>query len=134
MSESTSIDRDALPGPHQLEGMVRVSPLTISTVYKKRDRVGQGYVLNVSRGGVFLTADHPFEMGETVRLRFFLPFQLGQVDADMIVRWRTEDVDDAPEQLRAGFGLEFLDATAETCDKISQFIDRFVELAAQLDA
>ena len=84
--------------------MLRVSPLTIGAVYKKGDRVGQGYVLNLSRGGVFLSTKEDFQMGEEFRLRFFLPFQLGQVDALVVVRWRTQDVDSPPPQLRAGLG------------------------------
>ncbi len=133
MSEGTSTDRDTFPGPQHLDRMVRVSPLTISAVYKKRDKAGQGYVLNLSRGGIFFTANDSFELGETVRVQFFLPFQLGQIDAHMIVRWRTQDVDTAPPELRAGFGLEFLDAPVETRDKISRFIERFIELAEQLE-
>ena len=133
MSEKISTDPGRLPGPEQLERMVRVSPLTISAVYKKRSKVGQGYVLNLSRGGVFLKASNPFERGETVRVQFFLPFQLGQVDADMIVRWRAQDAADPPPELTVGFGLEFLGAETETRDKISRFIEKFVELAEQLE-
>ncbi len=133
MSEKISTDPEGLTGPEQLERMVRVSPLTISAVYKKRDKVGQGYVLNLSRGGIFLNASDPFETGETVRVQFFLPFQLGQVDADMIVRWRTQDVGNPSPELPGGCGLEFSDAVTETRDKISRFIEKFVELAEQLE-
>jgi len=133
MSDKISTDPDRLPGREQLERMVRVSPLTISAVYKKRDKVGQAYVLNLSRGGVFLNASEPFEMGDTVRVQFFLPFQLGQVDADMIVRWRTQDADNPPSELPGGFGLEFLNAETETRDKIARFIEKFVEFAEQLE-
>ena len=133
MNEKISTDPEGLPGPEHLERMVRVSPLTISAVYKKRDKVGQGYVLNLSRGGVFLNASDQLEMGETVRVQFFLPFQLGQVEADMIVRWRTQDAHNPPPELPSGFGLEFLSAETETRDKISRFIEKFVELAEQLE-
>ena len=133
MSKKSSTDPERLTGPEQLERMVRVSPLTISAVFKKRDKVGQGYILNVSCGGVFLKASDPFETGETVRVQFFLPFQLGQVDAEMIVRWRTQDVDNPSPEAPVGFGLEFLDAAAETRDKISRFIEKFVDLAEQLE-
>lgn len=133
MSEEITTDPERLPGPEQLERMVRVSPLTISAVYKKRGKVGQGYVLNLSRGGVFLKASDPFERDEAVRVQFFLPFQLGQVDANMIVRWRTQDAADPPPELPVGFGLEFLGAVTETRDRISRFIEKFVELAEQLE-
>jgi len=113
--------------------MVRVSPLTISTVYKKRDKVGQGYVLNLNRAGVFLNASDPFEMGDTVRVQFFLPFQLGKVDADMIVRWRPQDAENSPPELPGGFGLEFLNAETEARDKTTRLIEKLVELAEQLE-
>ena len=134
MTNETSSPRETLPGPQQIERMLRVSPLTISAVYKSAERVGQGYVLNLSRSGVFLSSDVGFEMGDQFRLRFFLPFQLGQVDARVQVRWRTQDVDNPPKELRSGFGLEFIEIESEMQDKISRFIEKFVELAEQLES
>lgn len=132
MSEKTSTGPEAFAGPRQMERMLRVSPLTIGAVYKMGGEVGQGYVLNLSRGGVFLTAKAAFALGDEFRLRFFLPFQLGQVDALVVVRWRTGDVEQPPKSLSGGMGLEFLEIRSEMRDKISEFIDKFVELAEQL--
>ena len=132
MSDGTS-PQSAFVGPKQIERMLRVSPLTIGAVYKMGERVGQGYVLNLSRGGVFLSTKEDFQMGEEFRLRFFLPFQLGQVDALVVVRWRTQDVDNPPPHLRGGLGCEFVAIDPEMADKIDQFIDRFVELADKLE-
>jgi hypothetical protein len=130
-------DRASAPssfaGPKEMDRMIRVSPLTIGAVYKKGESVGQAYVLNLSRGGVFLSTKEDFPMGEEFRLRFFLPFQLGQVDAVVVVRWRTQDVDNPPPQLRDGLGCEFVVIDPEMADKIDQFIDRFVELADKLE-
>lgn len=132
MNEGRSSDRDSFAGPQQIERMLRVSPLTIGAVYKKGTDVGQGYVLNLSRGGVFLAAKTTFGLGESFRLRFFLPFQLGQVDALVTVRWRTRDVDTSPENLPDGMGVEFLEIEPEMRDKIGAFIEKFVELADKL--
>ncbi len=134
MSDASSPERETLPGPQHMDRMLRVSPLTISAVYKARDKVGQGYVLNLSRGGVFFTSDVGFEMDERFRLRFFLPFQLGQVDATVQVRWRTTDVESPPKDLRSGFGLEFIEIEPAMQDKITQFVRRFVALAEQLES
>ena len=134
MSDATSSERETIPSPQSIERMLRVSPLTIGAVYKTRSKVGQGYVLNLSRGGVFFTADVGFETDEQFRLRFFLPFQLGQVDAKVQVRWRTQDVDSPPKDLRSGFGLEFIEIETVMQEKITQFIHRFVELAEQLES
>jgi Tfp pilus assembly protein PilZ len=131
MSDRPSAE-SAFAGPKEME-LLRVSPLTIGAVYKKGERVGQGYVLNLSRGGVFLSTKEDFRMGEEFRLRFFLPFQLGQIDAVVVVRWRTQDVDNPPPQLRSGLGCEFVAIDPEMADKIDQFIDRFVELADKLE-
>lgn len=132
MSERTPTDSEPFAGPQQIERMLRVSPLTIGAVFKKGGEVGQGYVLNLSRGGVFLTVKTAFALGEEFRLRFFLPFQLGQVDALVVVRWRTQDADNPPRSLRGGMGLEFVDIQPEMRDKISEFIEKFVELADKL--
>lgn len=134
MSNGPSPDRDTLPEPQHIERMLRVSPLTIGAVYKTSNTVGQGYVLNLSRGGVFLTTDCVFQTGDVFRLRFFLPFQLGQVDAKVQVRWRTQDVDHPPKDLRSGFGLEFVEIEPAMRDKISRFIERFIDLAQQLES
>jgi len=134
MSNETSSSRETLSGRQHIERMLRVSPLTISAVYKMAEKVGQGYVLNLSRGGVFLSSDVGFEMGDQFRLRFFLPFQLGQVDARVQVRWCTQDADNLPQELRSGFGLEFIEIESEMQDKISRFIEKFVELAEQLES
>jgi hypothetical protein len=117
----------------ELDRMLRVSPLTIGAVYKRAERVGQGYVLNLSRGGMFLSTGEDFLLGEEFRVRFFLPFQLGQVDALVLVRWRTQDVENPPPQLRTGLGCEFVQIDSEMADKIDRFIDRFVELADKLE-
>ena len=71
MTSETSSPREPLTGREEIERMLRVSPLTISAVYKLAERVGQGYVLNLSRGGVFFSSDVGFEMGDQFRLRFF---------------------------------------------------------------
>lgn len=132
MSKGKEADGQALAAG-QFERMLRVSPLTIGAVYKQGERVGQGYVLNLSRGGIFLSTREAFAMGDEFRVRFFLPFQLGQVDAVVVVRWRTWDVDNPPKQLRDGLGCEFVTIDPSMQDKIDQFIDRFVELADQLE-
>ena len=134
MSNETSSSHETLSGRQHIERMLRVSPLTISAVYKLAERVGQGYVLNLSRGGLFLSSDVGFEMGDQFRLRFFLPFQLGQVDARVQVRWRTQDAENPPQELRGGFGLEFIEIESAMQDKISRFIEKFVDLAEQLES
>ena len=134
MSNETSSSPETLSGRQHIERMLRVSPLTISAVYKLAERVGQGYVLNLSRGGLFLSSDVGFEMGDQFRLRFFLPFQLGQVDARVQVRWRTQDAENPPQELRGGFGLEFIEIESAMQDKISRFIEKFVDLAEQLES
>ena len=132
MSNEPSAGGDAFGGVSHIERMLRVSPLTIGAVYKRGSEVGQGYVLNLSQGGVFLTARSAFGLGETFRLRFFLPFQLGQVDALVVVRWRTQDSESPPKSLREGMGLEFVEIDAEKRERIGAFIDKFVELAEKL--
>ena len=134
MSNETSSSRETMPGLQHIDRMLRISPLTISAVYKMADKAGQGYVLNLSRSGVFLSSDVGFEVGEQFRLRFFLPFQLGQVDARVQVRWRTQDAKNPPRERRSGFGLEFIEIESEMQDKISRFIEKFGEFAEQLES
>jgi uncharacterized protein (TIGR02266 family) len=117
-----------------LNEMVRVRPLTIGAVFKKGNMAGQGYVLNLSRGGLFLSTQEPFEVGEEVRVRFLLPFQLGQVDATACVRWRTGDVANPPSGQGEGVGLSFVSIERETKLRIEEFIVKFCDLAEKLEA
>lgn len=134
MGSGSSADREAFAAPKQIDRMLRVSPLTINAVYKRRGLVGQGYVLNLSRGGLFLSTKDLFNVGDEFRIRFFLPFQLGQVDAGVVVRWRTQDAKNPPQGPRRGLGVAFVKVEPEALEKIEQFIDRFVELADKLEA
>ena len=134
MSESESEAKRtnaSLPAEY-IHRMLRVSPLTIGAVYKKGPQVGQGYVLNLSRGGVFLATDAAFQVGDRLRLRFFLPFQLGAVDAEVEVRWRTRDLEERSADFRSGLGLEFVALDDDTTSTIAEFIKRFTALADQL--
>ncbi|HXV64348.1 MAG TPA: PilZ domain-containing protein [Vicinamibacteria bacterium] len=133
MSHESNYNEDAFPEPQDIGHMVRLSPLTIGAVFKRGGIVGQGYVLNLSRGGVFLTTNEEFARGESFRLRFFLPFQIGHVDAEVVVRWRTRDIAQPPQGLRDGFGVEFVRLAPGVREKIERFVDRFLELADGLD-
>lgn len=132
MSESM-IRSDARAGDDFVERMLRVHPLTIGAVYDKGGVLGHGYVLNLSVTGIFLTADERFERGDLLHLRFFLPFQVGAVEADVAVRWRSDGAMSPEEPARWGFGLEFVELEEEMRSRIEHFVERFVELASALD-
>jgi len=125
------------PSPHEggasLERMLRVYPLTIAAVFNEGERVGHAYILNLSLTGVFMATEEVFEDGERFRLRFYLPLQVGSVDADVIVRWRTVDANTNATTNRPGYGLEFTKLEEPSRTRISRFIDRFVQLASDLD-
>lgn len=119
--------------PAGTERMVRVHPLTIGAVFEDPAGVGHGYVLNMSLGGVFLTTESELQLGQRLRLRFFLPFQSGPVEADVRVRWRSRDVAPPSRPPAEGFGLEFVDIETKDLASVNRFIDRFVGLASDLD-
>lgn len=125
-------DSDASAGA-ALDEMMRVSPLVIGAAFRRGDFVGQGYVLNLSRGGLFLSTRESFAVGDELRIRFFLPFQLGRVDARAEVRWRTEDAESPPPGLGPGLGLAFVSIASDAKDLIQRFIERFCELADELE-
>ena len=116
-----------------LNDMIRVRPLTIGAVFKRGGVVRQGYVLNLSRGGLFLSTRETFAVGEELRVRFLLPFQLGHVDVLAAVRWRTEDADNPPTGQGPGLGLAFVSIEPETREQIDKFIEKFCELAGKLE-
>jgi hypothetical protein len=88
----------------------------------------KGYLLNVSLGGAFLAIEEPPSPNETVSVHLLLPWGIGECAISARVAWVQRDERDRP----IGAGLAFLDPSEDASRKLSSYLERFVDLEAEI--
>jgi Tfp pilus assembly protein PilZ len=111
----------------------RISPLIIRAYYQYEGDSKEGYLLNLSQGGAFLATNEHLPIEEILHLRIDLPWDLGDVGVEAKVAWRSTMHQPAPEESPEGLGLTFTELTPEASEKVQKFLDKFAQLAAQID-
>mgnify|MGYP001817104107 CR=1 FL=1 len=111
----------------------RISPLIIRAYYRYGGDSKEGYLLNLSRGGAFLATKERLPIEEILNLRIDLPWNLGDVLVEAKVAWRSDMHQPAPEEPSEGLGLTFTDLTPQASEKLQRFLDKFAQLAAQIE-
>jgi hypothetical protein len=87
-----------------------------------------GYLMNVSLGGAFLVVDDPPMLESKVAFWVLLPWGMGECRLEARAVWAQTD-----EQNRAiGAGVSFVDLSEDSRRKLRSYLDRFVELAAEI--
>jgi hypothetical protein len=111
----------------------RFGPLVIKASFTQGGLERDGYLTNVSVSGAFFAVESPPPTESEVELKAVLPWRLGELRASARVVWRSEGGGDDERSKLAGAGLLFtrLDPSAERL--LHAYLDRFVELAAQID-
>ena len=74
-------------------------------------------ILNISRGGIFITSEQPLPIDSLLEIRFRLPGKQEEIRAVGVVRWIT-GAPDAP-----GMGIQFVRIAEEDNQKVSSFLD-----------
>ena len=116
------------PRKHQ-----RISPLIIRAYYQHGGNPKEGYLLNLSQGGAFLATNELLPIEEILSLRIDLPWDLGDVSVEAKVAWRRDRHQCAPEESPEGLGLTFTELTPRAGEKLQKFLDKFAQLAAQIE-
>lgn len=83
------------------------TPVHLRIAYQSAGVLKTDYVENISRGGVFVATDQPFEVGQGLNLELFCLSSNSRIPLQAIVRWRgaqSPGPDLAPVM---GVGLEF---------------------------
>jgi uncharacterized protein (TIGR02266 family) len=83
-------------------------------------RYGESFVatsINIGLGGLFVTTDRRFEVGERVNLRFSFRDQALSIAAEAEVRWIHQDQGEA-----VGVGLRFVRLPAAAVAAIREFL------------
>jgi Tfp pilus assembly protein PilZ len=111
----------------------RIRPLAFDTEFRHGGKVEFGYVSNLSEGGVFLATEELIPVGEMLHLRFVLPWQLGEVEAEAQVKWRTYDAGSRAQHLPSGLGLAFVELAPDVRKRLDLYIQRFYQLVNALE-
>jgi uncharacterized protein (TIGR02266 family) len=111
----------------------RLRPLLIRTRFSHREIKKNGYVTNLSDGGVFLATEDPIPVGDRLTLRINLPWQIGQITVEAEVVWGNFDSRESAPEHPLGVGLSFVEPSSSAREKIETFVRRFHGLVAQLD-
>jgi uncharacterized protein (TIGR02266 family) len=90
-----------------------------------------GYLTNLSLGGVFLATKEMLAIGTPVHLHVFLPWKLGEFEAEARIVWSSGK--DGNETDPPGVGLRFtgLDSHAES--RLRAYVATFLRLVAQIE-
>jgi hypothetical protein len=88
-----------------------------------------GYLTNLSLGGSFFHADTLPAADSVAALSFELPWGVGRCRVSARVVWRRAESDDP----KRGCGLSFLEFEGDSKERLSDYIERFEKLAADVD-
>jgi uncharacterized protein (TIGR02266 family) len=124
------------PGqPVRRESTVRVDhprayprvPARLQVGWKSSREFLQSYSENISRGGIFIVTDNPPALREIVELSVALPDGLPPVKARAEVVHSVPPAEARRRGIRAGAGLQFLDATDEFRARLDACIEALRE-------
>ncbi len=116
------------PPPESQRRHPRFGPTVIRAELSDASTTVPGYLTNVSLGGVFFHGEELPEEGSLCDIRFTLPDELGLCDAKAKVVW----IQNESQGATRGVGLEFEQIPADTIAKLSEFLLRFRQLAAEM--
>jgi hypothetical protein len=106
----------------------RHAPTILRAEVERAGARRKGYLLNVSLGGAFLTIDQPPSPDDELVVHILLPWGMGECALKARAVWVQTD-----EQRRAiGAGLSFLEVSDDAGKKLTAYLERFVELEAEI--
>ena len=110
-------------------GHPRYGPIVIQATLEFAGTTAVGYLTNLSQGGTFFHADEFPGPDSECELGFELPWELGHCQAQAKVAWLRSEGPDT----RRGVGLSFLELSPESKERLAAYLERFQELAADVD-
>lgn len=107
----------------------RYGPVIIKGRLRMRDQTYDGFLTNLSEGGTFFHAESLPSSSSLAELEFELPWELGPCRVSCNIAWLRAEGPGA----KRGAGLSFREFEGEGRERISSYIARFQELAADVD-
>jgi hypothetical protein len=119
MSEVVAIEQREHP---------RLAPAIIRADVEHDGARRTGYLMNVSLGGAFLVVDDPPMPESKITFWVLLPWGMGECRLEARTVWSQTDEDNR----RIGAGVSFVDLSEDSRRKLKNYLDRFVQLAAEI--
>jgi hypothetical protein len=107
----------------------RYGPVIIKGRLRMREQTYDGFLTNLSEGGTFFHAESLPSWSSLAELEFDLPWELGPCRVSCTIAWLRAQGPDA----RRGAGLSFREFEGDSRARISSYILRFQQLAADVD-
>lgn len=106
----------------------RHAPTILRAEVERGGNRQKGYLMNVSLGGAFLTVDEPPSPEEALVIHLLFPWGMGECALKARAVWVQTD-----ERGRAiGAGLSFAEVSDDAGRKLTAYLERFVELEAEI--
>lgn len=106
----------------------RHAPTILRAEVERESERREGYLMNVSLGGAFLTVENPPPPGSALRVHILFPWGMGECRLEARAVWLQTD----EQGLAIGAGISFLEVSDDARQKLTRYLERFVELAAQI--
>lgn len=107
---------------------VALAPSIIRAEIEHGGTKREGYLINVSLGGAFLTMTEPPAKNKTSKLHLLLPWGVGECSVKAKAVWQQKD----GTKRVIGAGVSFVDLSDDAKEKLQSYLDRYVELSAQI--
>lgn len=80
------------------------------------------FSVDIGSGGLFICTDKPLDVEESVKIRFSLPSQPGEIACTGRVAWVNEPLNQKKSVLPPGMGVQFVDISPENLSVIHEFL------------
>jgi hypothetical protein len=112
----------------ELREYPRLAPTILRAEVRRRGKLQQGYLMNVSLGGAFLAVENPPPPDAAVEVRLLLPWGVGECRLKARSVWLQIDEGDKA----IGAGISFVSVSKETKEKLKSYLERYSELASDI--
>ena len=107
---------------------LQLAPTIVRAEIEQDGKRREGYLINVSLGGAFLSIANPPAKDTPTTLHIVLPWGIGTCEVQADAVWEQTD-----DQERAiGAGISFIDLSEDAKDRLQSYLDRFKELSAEI--
>ena len=97
--------------------------LILKVEYESAEDFLADYASNASGGGIYITTNKSFKIGETVAFSISFPRLLSPISCRGVVRWRRTP-EQATEEKPAGIGIEFIFESEEEAQRIRDLVNK----------
>jgi len=98
------------------------APISLDVAYVVDDKVLPGIIFSISEGGLFIKGAQVLDKGTSIKVNFHIPNIRGEIDAEVVVAWNTEERSHLPADLSPGFGVSFVNINDEGVDSIKKYV------------